>query len=247
MYFDFTQYKQKGFAVLWMLVTVLVTAGVTGGAFYLGRVITQKPEPQNIVTSQAQPETTIIDDKIANWGTYRDEKHKFEFRYPKSWIDNYGEDLAGFVIAEYDLLPSQKDYDPKSGMPAPINTKEEFLEQKSIIEKGILPPEYASESRLIKSLKISGKPAVQYYSLSLSGGVYLIKTTVFTNQLRIDINKTLPLNTIYKPSEENSAIMTMDDVQSIIRLDELADGKFNREVEKVIQEYNLALSTFKFL
>lgn len=235
---------QKGFALLWILVGVIVVAGIAGGAYYLGRQASPKQQTQNpVITSEATPAPI---DETTNWKTYQDQKNLFEFRYPDTWEDTYGVCCLK-IVAEYDLLPFQKDYDPKSGVAAPVNTKEEFVEQKSMVGKGLLPPEYETESRLIKSLKVDDKNAVQYYSLSLSGGAYSIRTTIFTDQLRINLNRTLTLKIIDKPLEENPAIMTMDNEQSIIRLDELASGKFSEEVGEEIKEHNLVLSTFRFL
>lgn len=50
---------QKGNTLIFLLVGILILAGVAGGAFYLGRQTTPKPSPTPIIVSQT-PQPTII-------------------------------------------------------------------------------------------------------------------------------------------------------------------------------------------
>lgn len=49
MYFNYAQYKQKGFALVLILIGVLIIAGIAGGAYYSERSFSPKPTmiPQN--------------------------------------------------------------------------------------------------------------------------------------------------------------------------------------------------------
>lgn len=79
---------QKGQAVLWIVVGILIIIAVAGGAYYLGSLKNQQAvsfgnKSQNsVVTSQTSQPTP---DKIANWKTYTVEANNFSIKYPANW------------------------------------------------------------------------------------------------------------------------------------------------------------------
>lgn len=85
--------KQKGSAVIFILIGILVIAGVAGGAYYLGtkKPVTVIPTQTPVVTSQTpQPtiasQTTSIPDATANWNTYTNTQYGISFKYPDTWF-----------------------------------------------------------------------------------------------------------------------------------------------------------------
>ncbi|MBI2011408.1 hypothetical protein HYS91_01435 [Candidatus Daviesbacteria bacterium] len=75
---------QKGFALVSVLVGVLIIVAAVGGAFYLGRVSTPKPQPQNPVITSS-PQSSLSVDETANWETFKQGWIK-ELKYP---LDKY--------------------------------------------------------------------------------------------------------------------------------------------------------------
>ncbi|MBI3103621.1 hypothetical protein HYZ05_01650 [Candidatus Daviesbacteria bacterium] len=74
---------QKGQALVYILVGVLIIGVVAGGAYYLGRQTTTKPTPAPVVTSQTpQPTPSPSPDETANWKTYTSNKFSFSIKYP---------------------------------------------------------------------------------------------------------------------------------------------------------------------
>lgn len=97
MYFDYAQYKQKGFAPIVTILGIIVIFGAVGGAYYFGQSSTKLPASSSqvpVATSQTpisptQPiaKTTIsptsaIVDETANWKIYQNEIYKFSLKYP---------------------------------------------------------------------------------------------------------------------------------------------------------------------
>lgn len=95
---------EKGQTVLWIMVGVLIIAGIAGGAYYLGKSTTPKSSPAPVVTSPAATQrgeqtsqSSPIKDaspaptgagETANWKTYTDNIDNFTVRYPQSWTVN---------------------------------------------------------------------------------------------------------------------------------------------------------------
>ena len=61
---------------------LLLGVGIVTGVF-LGKQLYSKPVLQP--TPSPVAETTPSPDPTANWKTYKDEKYKYEFRYPNDW------------------------------------------------------------------------------------------------------------------------------------------------------------------
>lgn len=94
--------RQKGQALIWIIVGVLVIAAVAGGAYYLGKQTTPKPSPNPVVTPQtSQPvigalsnNTEIssvpsfrlnIAGRTEGWKTATYPKYGFSISYPADW------------------------------------------------------------------------------------------------------------------------------------------------------------------
>lgn len=79
--------KQKGQLTIFILVGILVLAGVAGGAYFLGKSGQSKPG-QTVSQSQPTPQPTSgpqashIPDPTANWKTYTNAKVGFQVKYP---------------------------------------------------------------------------------------------------------------------------------------------------------------------
>lgn len=88
--------KQKGSALIFLLVGILVAVGIAGGAFYLGRSTTPQPSPIPAVTSQTlQPTPSLTpiptsestsSTETANWKTYEDRESGISFKYPADLV-----------------------------------------------------------------------------------------------------------------------------------------------------------------
>lgn len=72
---------QKGFALIYILVGILVLGIVIGGVYYLGK-ISNKPIPTSQVSVTSTPKVT---DETANWKTYTNNTYGYEIKFP----DNY--------------------------------------------------------------------------------------------------------------------------------------------------------------
>ncbi len=81
---------QKGSVVIFILIGILVLAGVAGGAYYFGKSQTPKPQPQNQVVASQTPQQTVVpqatpSDETANWKTYNSYESDFSMQYPPNW------------------------------------------------------------------------------------------------------------------------------------------------------------------
>lgn len=88
---------QRGFVPIIILVSLLIIAGIAGGAYYLGKQASPKPSPAPVVTSPASrgeqtpqstssptPGETVYTEaaRSANWKTFKDEKFNFQVNHP---------------------------------------------------------------------------------------------------------------------------------------------------------------------
>lgn len=231
--------NQKGNFLFIIGIVVLLFVIGTGGYLLYQKQVKPAIAPQPISQTTPSPTST---DETANWTTYRNEQYNFEFKHPQNWEEKYG--LCCFSIISYEELPNN--FDPTQEAVGVINSKKEFLEQKNLVDNGHLPPNFAEESRFIKAFKVGDVSAVQRFTLGLSGGVYAIKTTLFTDKVRIDILQVLPVKTLDKPLGGHPDVPQMDAEKSLKRLDEIKSGTFNKEIEAIANEHNTVLSTFKF-
>lgn len=80
--------SQKGFSVIYILVGILIIAGIAGGAYYFGKsqsnkptAITQSPTP--VITFQTPQLTPSPVDETANWKTYTE--GNYSVKYPLNY------------------------------------------------------------------------------------------------------------------------------------------------------------------
>lgn len=80
---------QKGQALIFLLLGILLLVGVASGTYYLGRQTTSKPPPASVVTTpipQTTPTpslTSASNNETANWKTYTGEL--YSFKYPSDY------------------------------------------------------------------------------------------------------------------------------------------------------------------
>lgn len=82
MHFDFAQCKQKGSAVIFVLIGILILVGIAGGAYFFGK-ISNKPISTPSSVTQTQPTKAV--DETANWKTYSNQLMGISFKYPASY------------------------------------------------------------------------------------------------------------------------------------------------------------------
>ncbi len=72
--------REKGFALILILLIIVAVALVAGGAYYLGKS-GNKIIPQNQTVNPTNQPINIADE-ISNWKTYTDLSNRFSFKYP---------------------------------------------------------------------------------------------------------------------------------------------------------------------
>lgn len=79
---------QKGQGVIFLVIGIVISAVVVGGAYYLGRQTTSKPVPAFITTSQNTQPTSVPSagsGEITSWKTYTNTVYNYQFKYPEGY------------------------------------------------------------------------------------------------------------------------------------------------------------------
>src|SRR3989344_8376408 len=88
MYYTTIMVSQKGFGIIYILVGILILAGLVGGAFYLGQKTSKTSQDQTSITQPTfQPSATS--DEMANWKTYENPTYKYSLRIPSNWVIDF--------------------------------------------------------------------------------------------------------------------------------------------------------------
>lgn len=82
-------HKQKGFAPILIILSIVLLLGVAGGVYYFGKSQTPKPQtPQPTITPSPTPDASHAPTgagETANWKIYNNQKYQFTFKYPTNW------------------------------------------------------------------------------------------------------------------------------------------------------------------
>lgn len=117
--------KQKGQSAILILLGILIMVGVAGGAYFLGRQTSPKPQnpvvtssPQSTMVPQNTPSSVV--DGTANWKTYEGQYYplgKFSIKYPPDYnICSEDPQSGGVAIVSSLDCPAQH---MSNGRPAP--------------------------------------------------------------------------------------------------------------------------------
>lgn len=196
MHFDYSQHKQQGFTPIFILIGALIMVGVAGGAYYLGRTTSPKPELQNqVVTSSPQPSPSI--DETANWKTYTSSDYKFSIKYPDFVVykEKAFNDVTFYYKTDEEDVPKNK-YDLPNY----------YVKGLGILSRTGLPEEAAS-------LELPNRPQEEV-QINNSQGVK-IKDSIFDYYLSSESNDKYSLRLIYRGS---TAYQTEDEIQERSRV-----------------------------
>ena len=233
--------NQKGLAPI-LIVLILAVALIGGYLIY-------QNQPKSISSPQPTTQSSPTSDETVNWETYTDEF--YQFNYPTHWkqplksktIDLYWDE---FEISEtkFNDLPYEKDLDRKIGILPEIASKEDYLKIKNSIEGQKLPTRYTNNWKFVN---VGGKNAIQAYVYAIPGGIYIIETQVFTDNIGLVITSILPLEPILKEKEPGQEYEEIDIPKSQQIEAQLNAGTYkSAEIDKTVGQYRKVLSTFKF-
>lgn len=90
---------QKGQTQILILAGIIILLAITGGIFYLGRITTPKPQPQNMVISS--PQLSPTPDETANWKTYTNSTYGYSFKYPQNFLSSELKDVLPVIHNTY--------------------------------------------------------------------------------------------------------------------------------------------------
>lgn len=175
MHFDYSQHKQQGFTPIFILIGALIMVGVAGGAYYLGRTTSPKPELQNqVVTSSPQPSPSI--DETANWKTYTNIRLGFQIKYPLGWSYRSEETTESSPVFESpDMQRDQYTPDLLKGnfMFVKVENNQETLDQIEQKMRSYKPPPNAGGPTIssIERTKLFGYNAIRDISQYGSEGL----------------------------------------------------------------------------
>ncbi len=79
---------QKGQALVFILVGVLILAAIAGGAYYLGRQTTPKPQTSNPVVTSSTPQPSPSQYKTTNLTSGFNWEEHFTIKYPPGFLVN---------------------------------------------------------------------------------------------------------------------------------------------------------------
>lgn len=240
MHFDFTQCKQKGLALVYLLVGIIILAVVAGGAYYFGKSQVSKPVSQNsVVTSQTLPQVTPVSspvlDETANWKTYNSLNNLYSLRYPSNWYQ-YGDKQAlkdGSFAQYFSSKPDSKnrwkdlkDTDYAFAITISPMSATTYESGKTYLEM------FPENEQIIGTKKTSDKENVELIGLSSIAGVK-----------SIEIERTLKEGIISDVFYAREIILQKD--PSTIRIATFAKNRENFQSKQKMT--NQILTTFKFI
>lgn len=162
--------KQKGSALIFLLVGVLVIAAI-GGAYYLGRSTTSTPSP--VSTSQI-PQPTIPSsstDETTRWKTYTNNKYGYSFKYPTDWTleENEMQGFQSIALTKTDntqeqeqvLLPGDQNADVIYKIITRVETNPKGYTAKEYLLQNISPESLSDYEKNLEEINLNGFPAIK--------------------------------------------------------------------------------------
>lgn len=215
---------QKGYSLIFLLIGMVVLAGVAGGAYYLGKQTTPKSSPAPVVSSQIPSPSTTTDaspvptgtEETANWKTYTNSKRGYEFKYPDSYKLKAVE--TSTTARESVYLEKDAEYTVGGGFGG-----SNVLKKGVVISFTVWPNKDLSESALKSE-----------YGTDIS-----TKTTIVDNKEGIEI--------VFQPESYGGRMIYLK--HNSIVLEFSSDSGFETSKssqQKYLTEFDQILSTFKF-
>lgn len=111
--------KEKGQALILIVVAILVLVAIAAGVYYFGKQNSSQPRNTPIVSESQKPSTpssTTTKDEFSDWKTYTNKKYGYSVRYPADWLMTEGESTAvdipkihSFSLTKTDKTQNQVD------------------------------------------------------------------------------------------------------------------------------------------